>query len=165
MSDDQTNLLPGDPGQWTPAEKRRHDRMAAFLRALQEEGMIRPACATCGVDTATVWRWREQYPAFEAAVTQFMTRTRVQTLEENMYRIANSTDPKMAMAAVRANEFLLRAWDRDTYDQAQRIEQTTTVNHMVQVIHEVRDSHRERQAERLKRLRTIDAEVKPLPEA
>lgn len=165
MSDYQTNLLPGDPGQWTPAEKKRHKRMAAFLQALQEEGMIRPACLSSGVDATTIWRWREHYPAFEAAVTKFMTRTRIQTLEENMYRIANSTDPKMAMAAVRANEFLLRAWDRDTYDQAQRIEQTTTVNHMVKVVHEVRDGHRERQAARLARLKTIDAEVKPLPEA
>ena len=165
MSDDQINLLPGDPSQWTPAERTRHERMAAFLRALQEEGMVVPACKASGVDRATVWRWREQYPAFEAAVTQFMTRTRVEVLEANMYRIACSEDPKMSMAAVRANEFLLKSWARDTYDQAQRIEQTTTVNHMVQVVHEVRDSHRERQTERLQRLRTINAEVKPLPEA
>ena len=151
-----TTFLPGDPSQWSPAERTRHERMAAFLRALQEEGMVTPACKVSGVDQATVWRWREQYPAFSQAVTRFMTRTRVQVLEENMYRIACSDDPKVANAAVRANEFLLRSWDRDTYDQAQRIEQTVTINQQVQVVHEVRERNRQRQAERL---RTIEADA------
>ncbi|GGK25776.1 hypothetical protein GCM10008955_19380 [Deinococcus malanensis] len=156
----QAPLLPGDPADWTPAQKTRHERMCAFLRALQDEGMLLAACTASGVNITTVWRWREQYPVFEEAVTRFMNQTRVAKLEENMYRIANSTDPKMAMASVRANEFLMKAWDRPQYGDFQKVETTQTVNHMVQVVNADRDRHRNLQQQKLRQLRerTIDAD-------
>jgi len=141
--------------------------MVAFLQALQAEGMINPACVASGVSVASVWRWRETYPPFDAAVRKFMTRTRLLQLEDNMYRIANSTDPKMAMAAVRANEFLMKAWNRDEYGDHQRIEQTQTTVHQVQVIQEVRHVLQEQQSNRLAQLRqtqpAIDVPSEVLP--
>ena len=159
--DEKLQLLPGDPGMWSPAERTRHERMAGFLRALQTEGMINPACKASGVSVATQWRWREEYPAFAAAVTKFLKQTRIAQLEDNMYRIANSTDPKMAMAAVRANEFLMKAWDREQYQESVRVESTQTVNCMVQVIHTVRDTMREEQAAKLASLQARTLTVTP----
>lgn len=161
ITDPEEQLLPSDPSTWTPAERTRHKRMAGFLRALQAEGMINPACKASGVSVATQWRWREEYPAFAAAVTKFLKQTRIAQLEDNMYRIANSTDPKMAMAAVRANEFLMKSWDREQYQESVRVEGTQTVNHMVQVVHSVRDTMREEQAAKLASLQARTLTVKP----
>lgn len=158
---EQSHLVMGDPSTWTPAERTRNERMAGFLRALQTEGMINPACKASGVSVATQWRWREEYPAFAAAVTKFLKQTRIAQLEDNMYRIANSTDPKMAMAAVRANEFLMKAWDREQYQENIRIEGTQTVNHMVQMIHSVRDSMREKQLAKIASLQARTLTVTP----
>lgn len=160
LPEDQTPLTfyPGDPAEWTPAQRARNERMAEFLRHLQIEGMINRASKTSRVSVATLWRWRDEYPAFNDAVVKFMTRTRILQLEENMYRIANSEDPKMAMAAVRANEFLMRAWDREQYGEFKRVDQTVTVNHIVQLSHDARQAIQERQAEKLRQLRTIDVQ-------
>ncbi|GGO28533.1 hypothetical protein [Deinococcus humi] len=152
-------FYPGDPAKWTPAQRSRNERMASFLQHLQSEGMINPASKASGVSVATIWRWRDEYPAFNDAVVKFMTRTRMLTLEENLYRIANSTDPKMAMAAVRANEFLMRAWDREQYGEFKRVDQTVTVNHIVQLSHDARQAIQERQAQKLQQLRTIDVQA------
>ena len=154
MPEELTTLLPGDPSTWTPAERTRNERMAAFLRELHVQGILQDAATAAGVDQATVWRWREQYPAFREAVTKFLTRTRQAMIEDNMFRIATSTDPKMANAAVKAGEFYLRALDRDQYTERQVIEQSVTVNQQVQVILTTRDRLRAEQAQRLK---TIDA--------
>ena len=72
-------------------------------------------------------------------MTRFLTRTQQAMIEDNMFRIATSTDPKMANAAVKAGEFYLRALDRDQYTERQVIEQTVTLNEQVQVINKVRD--------------------------
>lgn len=159
--EDQAPLTfyPGDPAEWTPAQRSRNERMASFLQHLQTEGMINPASKASGVSVATIWRWRDEYPAFNDAVVKFMTRTRMLKLEENLYRIANSEDPKMGMAAVRANEFLMRAWDREQYGEFRRVDQTVTVNHIVQLSHDARQAIQERQAEKLRQLRTIDVQV------
>lgn len=153
---DETYLLPGDPNTWTPAERTRHERMAGFLRALQNEGMILAACKASGVSDATVWRWRDEYPAFGEAVTEFLKHKRVLMLEENLFRIAASTDPKTANAAVRANEILLRAYD-PRFAATLKVEGTQTVNHIVQMSNEVRDNFRQRQLEKIRQIRTVDA--------
>lgn len=152
-----TDFHPGDPANWTPAQRTRNERMSLFLRELQKEGSLSRAYESSGVPEPTVHRWRGEYPPFGEAVTKFVTRTRMQKLEESMYRIALSEDPKMANAAVRAGEFLMKAWDRPQYGDHQRIEQTQTVNHIVQVVHTVRDDIRAKQQEALRRIRTIDA--------
>lgn len=159
--DEQLQLMPGEPGTWTPAERTRNERMSAFLRALQTEGMILAACKASGVSDATVWRWREEYPAFAEAVTTFLKQKRVLVLEENLYRIAGSTDPKMATAVVNANIFLLRAWGPEAYQEKLRVESTQTVNHMVQQVHSVRDTMREEQAAKIASLQARTLTVTP----
>ncbi|WP_156039211.1 hypothetical protein [Deinococcus marmoris] len=158
--DEQAPLAfcPGDPADWTPAQRSRNERMTSFLQHLQSEGMINPASKSSGVSLATIWRWRDEYPAFNDAVIKFMTRTRMLKLEENMYRIANNDDPKVAMAAVRANEFLMRSWDREQYGEFRKVEQTVNINHIVQISHDARQAIQERQAEKLQALRTIDVQ-------
>lgn len=158
MPEELTTLLPGDPSTWTPAERTRNERMAAFLRELHTQGILQDAATAAGVDQATVWRWREQYPAFGDAVTRFLTRTRQAMIEDNMFRIATSSDPKMANAAVKAGEFYLRALDRDQYTERQVIEQTVTVNQQVQLINQARDRLRAERQARVAQLGIIDAE-------
>ncbi|UQN10841.1 hypothetical protein [Deinococcus sp. QL22] len=154
---DTTEFLPEEPPKWTPGQRTRNERMSAFLRALGREGSIARACETTSVDESTVWRWRDRHPTFGEAVNTFMTRTRQQRIEESMFRIATSTDPKQANAAVRAGELMLRALDRTQYGQHLEVKSTQTVNHMVQVVHTVRDDLRARQLARLSQLKTIDA--------
>ena len=71
--------LPGEPAPWTPAQRTRNQPVNTFLH---------PACTDTGIDLATIWRWREQTPAFKAAVLKFKTQTRMAKLEDNMYRVA-----------------------------------------------------------------------------
>lgn len=142
----------GHTRTWTPAQRQRSRRKAAFLRALQEHGSLGAACLASGVSDVTVWRWRKQYPAFDRAVLDFVEGVREQRLVESMYRIATSDDPKMANAAAKAGEFLLKVWNRDKYMERQKIEQTVTINHQVQVVQAVRDELRARQQEKLQRL-------------
>lgn len=147
-------LQGGNARTWTPAQRQRSRRKAAFLRALHEHGSISAACLASGVHDTTVWRWRKQYPAFDRAVVHFVEGVREQRLVESMYRIATSEDPKMANAAAKAGEFLLRAWNRDKYGQHQKIEQTVSINQQIQVIHEVRAAFHQKQQERLASLRS-----------
>ena len=144
-----------------PGELKRRELKRRVLEALRENGTLTHAAAAVDMPPSTIYRWRKADPEFDAAVTEFLHVDMVDTLEQSAFRIATSTDPKMASAAVKAQEMLLKAYDRDRFGDHQRIEQTTTINHMVQVVHEVRDTHRERQAERLRRLRTLDAEPPP----
>jgi len=146
------------PFNWTPAQKTRSKRKAAFLRALHDEGSITKACKASGVPLSTVHRWRGAYPAFAKAVDTYITTVREQVLEDNLFRIAGSTDPKTATAAVKANELLLKAYNRPRWGDHLRTETTVTINQQVQVIHEVRDRMRAQQSEALARLqtRTID---------
>jgi hypothetical protein len=149
--------IPGDPDTWTPGQHSRNDKMVRYFEALREEGTLSDACKRLNVDQATVWRWRNEYPEFQADVTTFLSRDRQALLEDNLYRIATSNDPRMASATVKALEFYLKALDRPTYGDQTKVETTQTVNHMVQVVHTVRDDLRARQLERLSQLKTIDA--------
>lgn len=149
-------LQGGHTRTWTPAQRQRSRRKAAFLRALHEHGSLAAACLASGIHDTTVWRWRKQYPAFDQAVVNFTEGVREQRLVESMYRIATSEDPKMANAAAKAGEFLLKSWNREKYADFKKVEQTVSIHQTVQAIHEVRDQFRERQAEKLKALRTID---------
>ena len=144
-----------------PGDLKRRDLKRRAIEGLREHGTIGHAAAAAGVSPSTIYRWRDADPEFNAEVLEFMHVDQVDQLHQSMYAIATSTDPKMASAAVKAGEFLLKSLDRDTYGDHIKQETTTTINHMVQVVHEVRDTHRERQAERLRRLRTLDAEPPP----
>lgn len=135
----------GNARAGTPGQRRRSHRKAAFLRSLQEHGSLTAACLASGVHDSTIWRWRQQYPAFDRAVLEFVEGVREQRLVESMYRIATSDDPKMANAATKAGEFLLKAWNREKWGDRQKIDQTVTITQQVQVIHEARERHREQQ--------------------
>ncbi len=149
---DAQELQGANARTWTPAQRQRSQRKAAFLRALQEHGSIGAACTASGINDVTVWRWRKQYPAFDQAVIDFVEGTREQRVVESLYRIAMSEDPKIANAATRAGEFLLKVWNREKFGEKQRIEQTITVNHQVQFIHDLRDRMRKEQQEAIKAL-------------
>ncbi|GAA4022850.1 hypothetical protein GCM10022631_41740 [Deinococcus rubellus] len=137
---------------WTPAQRQRSRRKAAFLRALHEHGSISAACLASGVHDTTVWRWRKEYPAFDTAVLNFTEGVREQRVIESLYKIATSEDPKMANAAAKAGAFLLQAWNRPKYSPHLKIEQTVSVHQQVQVALDVRDQIRAVQAERLSRI-------------
>lgn len=144
----------------TPAEKIRRERKARFLEVLQEEGHITQAAARLGVAPSTVYRWRVQDPAFNDAIADWLTEDMEVIVATNMFRIATSTDPKLANATVKAGEFMLKSLNRETYGDQIKQESTVTVNHQVQVIHEARDTIRQElrasQQQRLQALRTID---------
>lgn len=146
-----------------PGEIKRAELKRRAIDALREHGTIGHAAAAAGVSPRTIYTWRDADPAFNAAVTEFLHVDLVDTLVASAYKIATSDDPKIANAAVRAQEMLLKAYDPDTFTERQRIEQTVTVNQQVQIVHTVRDTLRAQQAQRLK---TIDAEPTPrtLPE-
>ncbi|WP_019587576.1 hypothetical protein [Deinococcus apachensis] len=86
-------------------------------------------------------------------MTEFVEGVREQRLVESLYRIATSEDPKMANAAAKAGEFLLKAWNREKWGDRQKIETTQTVNHMVQISLDVRDTFRAEQQAKLEALR------------
>lgn len=148
-------LLGGEPGTWTPAQRSRNDRMAHFLRVLAEEGGCLTACQVAGVPYATVHRWRDEHEAFATAY-DIASQRRLLAVEDNIFRIAQSTDPRMANATVKAGEILMRAWNPDRYTERLKTENTITINAQVQHVHSIRDQLRERQQERLQALRTID---------
>lgn len=145
----------------TPGEISRQQLKRRAIDALKEHGTLKAAAAAADVAPSTIYRWRDNDPQFAAEVDEFLHVTMVEELEASMYRIATSTDPKMANAAVRAGELLLKAENRDKYGDHQKIESTQTVNHLVQVVHTVRDGIKARQHEALQRLKTIDAEPTP----
>lgn len=148
-----------------PGELKRRELKRRAIEGLRSEGTINGAAAAADVPPSTIYRWRKADPEFDAAVTEFLHVDMVDTLEASAFRIATSTDPKMANAAVRAQELLLKAYDPDRFTERHKIESTQTVNHMVQVVHTVRENHRAAQVQALQRLKTLDAEPRPaLPE-
>lgn len=153
--------LPGDPETWTPGMVDRHARMLQFMDALRQLGTYTDACRATDIDNATVWRWRNDYPAFRDAVTTFMTRDRQVAIEDNMYRIATSTDPKTANATVKAGELYLKALDRDKWGDKLTTDTTITINTQVQHVIEVREKLRAAQSEKLHRIRTLDEVKEP----
>lgn len=146
----------GNAGALTPAALIRRDRKARFLELLQEEGHITQAATRLGVSPSTVYRWRVQDEAFNAEVAEWITEEMETVVATNMFRIATSTDPKMANATVKAGEFMLKSLNREVYGDQLKQESTVTINHQVQVVHEVRDRLRAAQTEKLQRLITID---------
>lgn len=155
--------LEGDPASWTAGQATRNHRMNVFMQALQQLGSLTQVFSHTDFPETTVIRWRRDHPKFADAINTFITDTRITRIEEAMYRIATSTDPKMANAAVRAQETLLKAYDRPRFGDHLTTESTQTVNHLVQVVHTVRDGIKARQQEALQRLKTIDAEPEALP--
>ncbi|WP_293914236.1 hypothetical protein [Deinococcus sp.] len=145
-------LQPVTVRAWTPAQRERSRRKSRFLKALQEHGSIAAACLASGVHDTTVWRWRKQYPAFDKAVITFIEGVREQRLVESLYRIATSEDPRMANAATKAGEFLLKSWNREKYSDSLKIEQSMTVHQKIEVSIEVRDAFRAEQQARLTQL-------------
>ncbi len=149
----------------TPGVVKREGLKARVLAALQQHGTLSAAAAAAGVSRATIYNWRDNDPAFAAEVHQWMHEGLEEELVESLYHIATSKDPKMANAAVRANELLLKSVNPDKYSDRVKVDQTLTVNNQVQVIHEVRDTLRTAQATRLQQLRAnvIDADTQSRP--
>lgn len=146
-----------------PGEIKRMELKRRALEGLREHGTISHAASAAGVSVMTIWNWRKDDPEFARQVTEFLHVDQVDELHQSMYNIATNPTDKTASAAVRAGEFLLKSLDRDTYGDHQRIESTQTVNHLVQVVHTVRDGIKARQQEALQRLKTIDAEPEAQP--
>jgi hypothetical protein len=153
--------IDGDPTTWTAGQKTRHAKMCDFMDKLESLGSLTQVYALTKHSETTIHRWRTDYPKFAAAVDLFLTQTRLVRLEEAMYTIAMSTDPKMATAAVKAQEFLMRAYDRPKFGDQMKVESTQTVNHMVQVVHSVRDTMREEQQAKLASLQARTITVEP----
>lgn len=93
-------------------------------------------------------RWRDEHEAFTNAY-DIASQQRLLAVEDNIFRIAPSTDPRMANATV-------KAWNPDRYTERLKTENTITINAQVQHVHSIRDQLRERQQERLQALHTID---------
>ncbi|KQR22883.1 hypothetical protein ASF71_06870 [Deinococcus sp. Leaf326] len=144
-----------------PGEIKRRELKRRAVDALREHGTIGHAAAAAGVSPSTLYRWRDQDEAFNQVVTEFLNVDLVDTLVSSMYSIATNTDPKLANAAVKAGEFLLKAYDRDTFGDQIKTEVNQTVNHMVQVVHSVRDTMREEQAAKIARLQERTITVEP----
>lgn len=147
-----------------PASLRLMELKRRFLNALREQGTITHAAAAAGVARNTVWRWRRDDEEFRVEVDTWLHQDQVDELHDSMYRIATSTDPKIASAAVKAGEFLLKSLDRETYSDHLKIETTQSINVAVSVVHDIRAKHRtefEQLRERMRALRTID--VLPAP--
>ena len=147
----------------TPGEVKRAGLKAKVIAAMRQHGTLSAASLAAGVARSTIYAWRDSDPAFAAEVHQWMHEGMEEELVESLYRIATSSDPKMATAAVKANEILLKSVNPDKYSDRLKVDATTTVNHQVSVIHDVRDQLRERQAARLQQLRGGVVDVQALP--
>ena len=141
----------------TPGQVKRQALKRLAVDALREHGTLTHAAAAAGVAPSTIYRWRDSDPKFARQVAEFLHVSYIEELERSMFSIATSNDPKMANAAVRAGEFLLKAEHRQKYGDHQQIEQTININHTVQVALEARDRLQAQQQARLQALRTIDA--------
>ena len=144
----------------TAGQRKRDELKARALEGLREHGTIGHAAAAAGVSPRTLYRWRDADPEFDAQVREWMHVDQVDQLHASLYSRAMDMDPKTASAGVKAAEILLKALDPATYGDKLKVESEQTINHQIQVVHEVRDQHRQMQQERLRRLaeRTIEAE-------
>ncbi|MDO4263852.1 MAG: phBC6A51 family helix-turn-helix protein [Deinococcus sp.] len=146
----------------TPAQQRRADRKERAIEALREYGTLQRAAEAAGVARSTLYKWREDDPQFEALVKEWIDEDMEAELHDTLFTIAKkgADDPKYANAAVRAAELLIKAENPSKYGDKLKVESEQTINHQIQVVHEVRDQHRQLQQERLRRLaeRTIEAE-------
>lgn len=146
-----------------PAQLRRREKKDRAIAALREHGTLEMAATVAKVSRSTLYRWRAADPAFEAEVKQWMDEDMEDELHDTLFTIAKlgMTDAKYANAAVRAAELLIKAENRAKYGDHQTIDQTVNVNHIVQLSHDARQAIQQRQAEKLKELRTIDVEATP----
>lgn len=140
-----------------PGDLKRRDLKRRAIEGLREHGTIGHAAAAADVAVSTIYRWRAADPQFDAEVLEFMHVDQVDQLHESMYRIATSTDPKTANAAVQAGKFLLQSLDRRTYGDHLTTEATLTINAQMQVADNALELLRSRQAAAVQQLRTIDA--------
>jgi len=131
------------------------------LRELYEHGTIGMACKAAGISDVTILRWRTTYPAFDKIVSEFLLRVREQRVVDSLYQLTQKAteDPKFASAGGRAGEFLLKAWNPDTYTEKTKIDITATINTKLEVAHMVRDEMRASQTARLLQIqsRTLNA--------
>ena len=142
----------------TPGQVKREEIKARFLAALKQHGTLSAACQVAGTARATIYRWRDEDPVFAAQVHQWMHVDMEAELVESLFRIATSTDPKMANAAVRAGEVLLKADRPEKYGDRLQIEQQVTVNVAVQTV----DAFMQRQRAAMQQL---ERSVSPVIEA
>lgn len=142
----------------TPPEQRRAQLKTEFLGHLRIAGTISKAAAKTGLSRRTVQRWQNDDTDFAAEVKKWLHEDQADELHDTLFEIAiaGKRDPKMANAAVRAAEFLLKSLDRETYGDQLKTEVNQTVNHIVQMSQEVRDTFRQRQLEKVRQIRTID---------
>lgn len=147
-----THLVP------KPAQLRRQEKKDKAIEALRKHGTLLAAAKLSGVSRSTLYRWREEDPAFEAQVKEWLDEDMEAELHDSMFRIATSEDPRLANAAVRAGEILLKSINPTKYGDKLQVDSTTNINHKVTVIHEQRDHLRTLQAQRIQELRTLDAQ-------
>lgn len=149
----------------TPGQRKKDELKARALEGLKQHGTIGHAAAAAGVSPRTVHRWRTEDPDYDAEFLEWMHVDQVDQLHASLYSVAMKAplDPKYAQAGVKAGDILLKALDPATYGDKLKVENETTINHHIQVLHEVRQNHRQLQQEKLRQLhaRTIDAEQTP----
>lgn len=144
----------------TLAQQNRAAKKSAFLQGLREDGTLGATCRQTGLSESTIYRWRRDDPEFNQACEDWLHVELEDELHQSMYRIATSTDPKMANAAVRAGEFLLKAVNPEQYADRIKVDSTQNINVAVSITHEIRDKYRAEYAAhkaQLQALRTIDA--------
>ena len=148
----------------TLAQQNRAAKKAAFLQGLREDGTLGATCKRTGLSESTIYRWRRDDPEFNQACESWLHVELEDELHQSMYRIATSTDPKMANAAVRAGEFLLKAVNPEQYGEKIKVDSTQSISVAISIGDQVRDQFRAEHAAlraQARALRTID--VLPLP--
>lgn len=143
-----------------PAQLRRQEKKDRAITALRQYGTLERAAEAAGVSRATVYRWREADPAFEAQVKQWIEEDMEDELHDTLFTIAKKgkEDAKYASAAVKAAELLIKAENREKYGDQIKQETTVTVNHQVQVVTSYRDKQRAALQSINRQALTIDAE-------
>lgn len=151
---------------WTVQQRLRSKRKAAVLRALlgpesPTRARLMASLDAAGVPYSTHLAWTERYPAYKTAILNGLA-ARETIIVDGFVALASrlndpdKLDPKLATAAVKAGETIIRGDNPDKWAERQKIESTQTVNHIVQMSQEVRDTFRQRQLEKVRQIRTID---------
>lgn len=95
------------------------DKKGAFIEALRDELSIYAAAKVVGVGRATVYRWRDADPAFDAAIAASQADA-IDTLEQSLFRRAKKSDTTAAI-------FLLKSWRPDKYRERTAVEHSGEV--------------------------------------
>ncbi|AWN24207.1 hypothetical protein DKM44_14015 [Deinococcus irradiatisoli] len=112
------------------------------------------ACRAAGISDVTILRWRQRFPAFDQAVSDFLVHVREQRVVDSLYQLTQKAteDPKFASAGGRAGEFLLKAWNPNLFGEKITTSTTININHSVEIINSHRDELRAAQEARLHRI-------------